>query len=113
MNVLMIVNGPPYGSELPFNALRLAPRWPLVRPRSRSARPWRGWRGIAVEGAEDEGQRASADDRRGSAEPAICRAPRLSDGSREHCEPTYDRQDADGDDQMDGHPARGVGQGQT
>ncbi len=24
MNVLMIVNGPPYGSELPFNALRLA-----------------------------------------------------------------------------------------
>jgi uncharacterized protein involved in oxidation of intracellular sulfur len=24
MNVLLIVNGPPYGSELPFNALRLA-----------------------------------------------------------------------------------------
>jgi uncharacterized protein involved in oxidation of intracellular sulfur len=24
MNVLMIDNGPPYGSELPFNALRLA-----------------------------------------------------------------------------------------
>lgn len=24
MNVLIIVNGPPYGSELPFNALRLA-----------------------------------------------------------------------------------------
>ena len=24
MNVLFIVNGPPYGSELPFNALRLA-----------------------------------------------------------------------------------------
>lgn len=24
MNVLVIVNGPPYGSELPYNALRLA-----------------------------------------------------------------------------------------
>ena len=24
MKILMIVNGPPYGSELPFNALRLA-----------------------------------------------------------------------------------------
>ncbi len=24
MNILLIVNGPPYGSELPFNALRLA-----------------------------------------------------------------------------------------